>query len=49
MNPLDNLRKELHRVFESDRVNIDDVKALMSTYTSNREDWEKFAHFELNK
>ncbi|KAF9355997.1 Cysteine dioxygenase, partial [Mortierella sp. AD094] len=30
-------------------VNVDRVKALMSNYVSNEEDWEKYAHFDKNR
>ncbi|KAF8951960.1 Cysteine dioxygenase [Entomortierella lignicola] len=30
-------------------VNVDRVKALMSNYVSNEEDWKKYAHFDKNR
>jgi len=43
---LDQLIEELHRVFDSDRVNVDYVKALMNAYKSNPKDWKLFAKFD---
>lgn len=47
--PIDNLqelRTELHRVFDSDHVNIEYVNHLMLSYKSNPADWKKFAKFD---
>lgn len=43
---LEELIAELHKVFASDRVNVDYVKALMTGYKSNPKDWKKFAIFD---
>jgi len=40
------LSQELHRVFDSDKVNIDYVKALMTSYSSSCNDWQQFAKFD---
>lgn len=43
---LDDLIAELHKVFESDHVNIDYVHHLMMSYTSKPAEWKKFAKFD---
>ncbi|XP_001632450.3 cysteine dioxygenase type 1 [Nematostella vectensis] len=43
---LDELIRELHEVFESDRVDIDQVKTLMESYRSNQDDWQKYANYD---
>ena len=46
---LDELIKELHNVFSSDRVNVDYVNALMTSYKSNPRDWKKFAKYDPHR
>lgn len=46
---LDELIKELRNVFEYDEVNVDYVKALLSSYKSNPEDWKKYSNFETHR
>ncbi|XP_062597517.1 cysteine dioxygenase type 1-like [Saccostrea cucullata] len=46
---LDELIKELHKVFASDNVNVDYVTELMASYKSNPKDWKKFAIFDLHR
>lgn len=46
---LDDLIKELHKVFSSDKVNIEYVKALMSMYKTNPREWKKFAKFDPHR
>ncbi|KAI0214783.1 Cysteine dioxygenase type 1 [Lamellibrachia satsuma] len=46
---LDELIKELRDVFEYDEINVDYVKALLSSYKSNPEDWKKYANFETHR
>jgi len=43
---LKELIAELHKVFESDHVNVEYVHALMSSYKSNPAEWRKFAKFD---
>lgn len=43
---LKHLTQQLHRVFESDHVNVEYVHKLMSAYKSNPADWRKFAKFD---
>jgi len=45
---LDELCQELHKVFESDEVNVDYVQAIMTAYKSNPADWQKYAKFDRN-
>jgi len=49
IHTLDQLIAELHKVFDSDRVNVDYVKALLSSYTSKPKDWRKFAKFDTHR
>lgn len=46
MDTLDDLIRELRSVFDSDRVNVERVKDLMSAYKSNPREWIKYAHFD---
>ena len=46
---LDELVKELHKVFANDRVNVENVKALLSSYRSNPKDWKMFAKFDTHR
>lgn len=46
VNSLKDLCDELHRVFESNHVNIEYVNHLMLSYKSNPSDWKKFAKFD---
>lgn len=46
---IDNLQElisELHRVFDSDHVDIEYVNHLMLSYKSNPAEWKKFAKFD---
>jgi microsomal dipeptidase-like Zn-dependent dipeptidase len=45
---LNDLIKELHVVFSSDYVNIEQVNHLMMVYTSNYHDWKKFGELSEN-
>lgn len=49
MHTLDDLIAELHKVFSEDRVNVEDVKAVLSSYKSNPKDWRKFAKFDSHR
>lgn len=40
------LRHRLRQVFAQDSININFVRALMASYKSNPEDWEKYAMFD---
>lgn len=46
---LQDLVAELHRVFESDDVNIEYVNHLLLSYKSNPVEWKKFAKFDRYK
>ncbi|XP_046403213.1 cysteine dioxygenase type 1 [Ischnura elegans] len=43
---LDGLIKELHEIFASDRVDVDQVRRLMESYRSRPADWRRFAKFD---
>ena len=36
----------LSEIFESDSVNVDEVKEVLSSYRTNKEDWKKYAIFD---
>lgn len=36
----------LHRIFESDSVNVEEVQSIMEAYESKPQDWRKFAKFD---
>lgn len=46
---LDDLIQELHRVFDSDEVNVEYVHSLLASYKSNPIEWKKFAKFDRYK
>ena len=46
---LDELIAELHKVFAHDKVNVEYVKALMTSYKSKRSDWKKYAKFDRHR
>ena len=39
----------IRKAFSSERVDIDGVKELMSSYHSRREDWQEYALFDAHK
>ncbi|XP_051894307.1 cysteine dioxygenase type 1-like isoform X2 [Pristis pectinata] len=43
---LEDLIKQLHEIFSSDKINVEEVQTLMESYTSNPADWRKFAKFD---
>ncbi|CAL4069346.1 unnamed protein product, partial [Meganyctiphanes norvegica] len=49
VSTLDELRTELHRVFDEDHVNVDYVKELMESYQSKPADWKKYALWDRYK
>lgn len=46
VNTLDDLIQKLREVFQSDNVNIEYVRALMSSYKSKPSEWRKYAKFD---
>lgn len=42
----DELKLGIGEAFSRDRVNVDEVKQLMASYVSKREDWAKYEHFD---
>ncbi len=46
---LDELVRELHNIFEKERVNVEYVKALLSSYRSNPKDWKQYAKFDPHR
>ncbi len=43
------LKEGIEEAFSRDRVDVDKVKHLMSTYQSKRSDWEQYEHFDKHK
>lgn len=39
----------LQEAFSRDRVDVDQVKLLMSSYQSRRSDWQQYEHFDKHK
>lgn len=46
---LTDLIKQLHRVFESDHINVEYVHELMLSYKSNPKEWQKYAKFDRHR
>lgn len=40
------LKSGINNAFSSDRVDVDEIKQLMSSYVSDRSDWEQYEHFD---
>uniref|UniRef100_A0AAY5K6P6 Cysteine dioxygenase n=1 Tax=Esox lucius TaxID=8010 RepID=A0AAY5K6P6_ESOLU len=43
---LDDLIHVLHKIFESDNINVEEVQAIMEAYESNPQEWMRFAKFD---
>lgn len=43
------LKSGIQEAFTTDRVDVEKVKRLMSSYTSRRSDWEQYEHFDRHK
>jgi len=43
---MEELVKCLHEIFEDDQVDIDEVRAVMTSYVSKEDDWEKYANYD---
>lgn len=43
---LEDLIKILHKIFESDHINIEEVQNIMESYESKPQEWMKFAKFD---
>lgn len=39
----------IQEAFSSDSVDVDEVKRLLSSYRSRREDWQPFAKFDTHR
>ena len=46
---LKELIQKLYNLFDGDRVNVEEVHALMSSYKSNPAEWVKYAKFDKYK
>lgn len=45
----EDLKSGIREAFSEDRVNVEQVKRLMTSYESKRSDWEQFEHFDKHK
>ncbi len=45
----EDLKAGINEAFSSDRVDVEQVKQLMSSYSSKRSDWETYEHFDKHK
>lgn len=43
---LDDLIKILHKIFESDHINVEEVQNIMESYESKPHEWMKYAKFD---
>lgn len=43
---LDELIKILHKIFESDHINVEEVQNIMESYESKPHEWRKYAKFD---
>lgn len=43
------LKAGIGKAFDSDRVDVEQVKQLMSSYASTKSDWEEYEHFDKHK
>lgn len=43
---LEDLIKILHKIFESDCINIEEVQNIMESYESKPQEWKKYARFD---
>lgn len=43
---LEDLIGELHKAFESNKIDVDHVQNLMAAYRSNPQEWRKYAKFD---
>ena len=46
---LQQLIEHLRQVFDSDMVNVDYVKAVLASYTSNPKDWSMYSNFDKDR
>jgi len=46
---IDELVQTLNTLFDSDRVNIEEVKSVMENYSSSENDWRRFAQFDHHR
>lgn len=49
MLSLNDVISKLHEIFESDNVNVDDVKDVLGAYKSKPRDWAQYAKFDSHK
>jgi len=46
---MEGLIAQLRQVFKDDEINTEEIREIMETYSSNRSDWKKYAHFDPHK
>jgi len=49
IDSLDQLIVELHKAFETDTADVDQIKSVLEAYKSNPKDWKKFAFFDPHR
>lgn len=49
INSLQELISALHKIFESDNVNIENAKKVIESYQSNAKDWKKYCVFDQHR
>ena len=43
---LEDLIKILHKIFESDTINVEEVQSVMESYQTKPQEWMKYAKFD---
>ena len=46
LKTLQDIIDELHRIFNEGSVDVDSVKALLGSYSSQSQDWKKYVNFD---
>ena len=49
INTLKELIAEFHKIFSSDKVDIDHAKKVLESYQSNPKDWKQYAIFDQHR
>ncbi|KAI6188215.1 Cysteine dioxygenase [Aphelenchoides besseyi] len=46
---MDTLIAQIREVFKKDEINTEEIREILETYSSNRADWKKYAHFDPHR
>ena len=49
INSLEELIQKLRQIFKSDKIDVDYVTAVLSSYKSNPKDWKKYSIFDTHR